>query len=327
MEKHATPRLVVSRCLGFEACRWNGVTVPDEFVDSLKPYVEYVTVCPEMEIGLGAPRDPIRAVSVSGKKRLMQPATGRDLTDEMASFTDRFLSDLPELDGFILKFRSPSCGIKKVKLYSSIEATGAVGETSGFFGWEVLRRFQNKAIEDEGRLLNQRIREHFLIRLFAYASFREMKDEKSVKALAGFHERNKLLYMAHSQKELKELGGIVAGAGKNDLSEALTEYERHFYQAFAKAASAKSNINVLMHALGYFKDELNKKEKAVFLDYLAKYMAGRVCLSTASGIVSSWIARFGEEYLGKQTFFAPYPEDLVQTGIPADRKNLKTSLN
>jgi len=88
--------------------------IPSDFVKALKPKVNFIPVCAEMEIGLGVPRDPIRIVSIKGEQRLVQPTTGQDVTDKMRDFSTHFLSSLPEIDGFILKYRSPSCGFKDI---------------------------------------------------------------------------------------------------------------------------------------------------------------------------------------------------------------------
>ena len=101
------PRLVVSKCLGFDHCRYDGSIIPDPVVDSLRPWVEFLPVCPEVELGLGAPRPPVRLVRVGGEVRLLQPATGCDPTDAMRAFAASFLDALPPVDGFLLKNRSP----------------------------------------------------------------------------------------------------------------------------------------------------------------------------------------------------------------------------
>ena len=87
----ARPRVGVSKCLGFAACRYNGQMISDEFVRRLTDHVDFVTVCPEMEVGLGCPRDPIRVVMISKQPRLVQPTTGKDISDTMRVFARGFL--------------------------------------------------------------------------------------------------------------------------------------------------------------------------------------------------------------------------------------------
>jgi uncharacterized protein YbbK (DUF523 family) len=179
-------------------------------VAKLKEYVDFLSVCAEMEIGLGVPRKPVRIVFDKGEHRLVQPATGRDVTEDMQTFCTDFLDSARDVDGFILKFRSPSCGIKDVKVYPAAGKSGAVEKTSGYFGGAVLNRYLFLPIEDEGRLRNARIKEHFLTKLFTLAAFRRVKSAGSMKDLIKFHTENKYLLMAYSQAELRKLGAIAA---------------------------------------------------------------------------------------------------------------------
>ncbi len=305
------PRVFVSKCLGFAHCRWNGLTIQDDFVDRLKPHVEFITTCPEVEIDLGVPRDPIRVVMKSKKLYLMQPATKADVTDRMQKFCDAYLSSIGAIDGFILKSRSPSCGIKEVKIYPGIEKSAALKKGSGFFGSTVLERFSNLPVEDEGRLRNFTIREHFLKRIFTLASFRAIKESLRMKDLVNFQANNKFLLMAYNQKEFRIMGRIVANHDKRPPAQVYSDYENHLYGALAKTPRYTSYINVLMHAMGHFKDKLNKGEKAFFLDLMEKYRSGRTPLRSDLDVLMSWGIRFGENYLIDQTFFAPYPEDLM----------------
>jgi uncharacterized protein YbgA (DUF1722 family)/uncharacterized protein YbbK (DUF523 family) len=312
MRESIKPAVIVSKCLGFARCRFNGLNVSSHTVDKLKPHVEFRPVCPEVEIGLGIPRDPARIVKVKDELRLVQPATGNDVTDNMNEFAGSFLDTVDEADGFILKSRSPSCGIKDVKIYSSMEKIGSGLRGSGFFGGAVIEKFPNLPVEDEGRLTNFRIREHFLTKLFTMASFRKLKASNSMKELVRFHTENKLLLMAYNQERMRVLGRIVANPDKRPFGELIKDYEEHLVGAFSKSARYTSNINVLMHGLGYFSKELSSNEKAFFLDSLERYRSGSIPLSVPLNIIGSLIVRFQEDYLMKQTFFEPYPEDLME---------------
>ena len=312
MSSAAKPVVVVSKCLGFASCRWNGEIIPDEFVDMLKPFVDFLPVCPEMAIGLGVPRDPIRIVSVKGDLRLMQPATGRDLTEAMKVFSRSFLSSLSDPDGFILKFRSPSCGFSNVKMYHDMGDEGASGKTSGFFGKAVMENFPSLPVEDEGRLKNYRIREHFLAWLFTRSNFRKIKLKGSMKHLVQFHSENKFLIMAYSQKALRILGRIVANHEKKPVDEVLTLYEHSLDQAFSHPPRFTNMINVLMHLLGFFSERLTPGEKSFFLESLERYRHEKIPLSVPVNMIRSWVIRFDEKYLLNQSFFDPYPEPLVE---------------
>ncbi len=311
MTDQIRPEVVISRCLGFERCRWNGEIIQDEIVDALKPFVSFRTVCPEVEIGLGVPRDPIHMEQHGGEVRLVQPATGRDLSEVMRRFSRDFLSRLEAVDGFLLKARSPSCGIMDVKIHAPGGKSGAVDKGPGFFGAAVLATFPNLPAESEGRLKNWRIREHFLTRLFTLARFRAAVSGKKVRELVDFHASHKLLLMSYSQSALKRMGALVANREGLPPRELARAYREELERALARMPRFSSNINVLMHSLGYFSKELRAREKAYFLDALERYRQGHIPLSAVNSIISSWIARFDQPYLEQQHFFRPYPEELA----------------
>lgn len=312
MRDFKKPSIVVSKCLGFAHCRYNGHMVSDDFVKELHSFVNFYPICPEVEIGLGVPRNPIRIVSNKSKIKLMQSVTNKDITDMMNNFTKTFLNSLDDIDGFILKNRSPSCGIKDVRVYPSIGKVASIKKSTGFFGDAVLRKFPSLPVEDEGRLRNHRIKEHFLTKLFAFTKFRELKKSGTMADLIKFHTKNKFLLMAYNQRLLKILGNIVANKKKKKIEELMEYYEKNFQYCFSKSPRYTSNINILMHALGYFKKELSSKEKNFLLKSLQQYKMGRIPLCMPISIIKSWIIRFGQEYLMSQTFFEPYPEALIR---------------
>jgi uncharacterized protein YbgA (DUF1722 family) len=182
----------------------------------------------------------------------------------------------------------------------------------GFFGGVVVDSFTDLAIEDEGRLRNLNIREHFLTKLYTLASFRKVKNEGSASELVQFHTANKLLLAAHSQKEAKILGKIVANRENLRFEKQAQIYRRHLAEALKRPPKYTSKVNVLMHSLGYFSDQVTHDEKALFLQNIDRYKERRIPFSALLTILQSWIARFGEEYLRNQTFFEPFPEDLIE---------------
>ena len=306
--------MVTSKCFEFDACRYNGLMIPNNFVQRLEPFVEFMPVCPEVEIGLGIPRDPVRVINRKGNRKLVQPSTGRDLTSLMRSFSESYLNSLAEVDGFILKSRSPSCGLKDAKEFRDAENGIATGTGSGLFAERVLERFPGLAVEDEGRLRNFRIREHFLTKLYTLARFREVKKKGTSSELVRFQADNKLLLMSYNQKEMRELGRIAANMDRKPSNEVIAEYGERLHHAFAKVSRRPSNINVLMHALGYFSDKLTGREKAYFLDLLESYRSEKMPLSAVLTVLESWIIKYEQEYLARQTFFEPYPRELIDIG-------------
>jgi|RifOxyA3_1023885.scaffolds.fasta_scaffold01810_7 uncharacterized protein YbgA (DUF1722 family)/uncharacterized protein YbbK (DUF523 family) len=312
MKRPNKPIVVVSKCLTFAACRYNGLMVGSETVEALKKHLDFIPVCPEVEIGLGIPRQPIRVIDGKGETRLVQPSSGLDVTKKMLDFSREYLTNLKEVDGFLLKSRSPSCGIKDVKFYAGPGHPAPLGKAQGFFGKAVLDRFPEAAVEDEARLENFSIREHFFTKLFALADLRRTAASGEMKELVGFHSRNKYLLMAYSQAKLKVLGRIVANHDHESFSELVENYRAEFSAALSHAPKHTSHINALMHTLGYFSDKISSGEKQYFLESLQSYRNGKLPLSVPQSLIRSWIVRFNEEYLKEQTFFRPFPEDLVE---------------
>ena len=315
------PRLVASKCLGFAACRYDGGMISSDAVERLREHADFLPVCPELEIGLGVPRRFVRVVGAGKKGRLVQPATGIDVTEKMNEFTASHLAALHDIDGFLLKSRSPSCGIKDVKRYTAVEK-GATAETSsGLFGAAVLEAFPGTAIEDEDRLRNLRIRDHFLTRVFTTARFRRARDAGDIRALIGFHSDNKYLLMAHGPVAMQKLGRLVANHEKRPLEAVLDGYAGVLATAMAKGPTFKAYINFLQHGFGYVSKQLSKAERELFLDTLELYREDRVPLESPLSLLRAWVARFDVGYLKRQTIFRPYPPALSPGLDPAREKD------
>jgi uncharacterized protein YbgA (DUF1722 family)/uncharacterized protein YbbK (DUF523 family) len=302
---------VFSRCLGFDACRYNGQTIHDRVVESIVPHVDPLTVCPEVAIGLGVPRKPIRVVEEGDRLRLWQPETQRDITAEMDAFTEEYLAGCADIDGFVLKYRSPSCGPSQVRVYHSRAPRAGHRKGAGAFGGRVAKRFDGLAVEDEGRLQSFDIRQHFLTKLFTLARFRQAAHAGQMRDLVTFHAQHKFLLMAYNQTAMRRLGRIVANAERRAVDEVLVLYQNGLQAALARAPRRTSAVNVLMHGFGYVSDRLSASERSFFLDTLERYRVRQIPLSVPTSLVRSWIIRFNVEYLRDQVYFEPYPETLV----------------
>ncbi len=316
------PIVVVSKCLGFAHCRYNGQIISDRVVENLKEFVIFRPVCPEVEIGLHIPRDPIRIVEYEEKKYLFQPATDKDVTIEMNRFVETYLESIAQVDGFILKNRSPSCGPWDVKIYNSFKKDAGIKRGGGFFGGRVVEKFPTKAIEDEGRLKNFTIREHFLTNLFTNARFKEVKKKGSMNALVQFHTNNKYLLMAYNQTQLRTLGRIVAHHEGMNIKDVLELYEKHLSNALTKIPRYTSIINVLMHLFGGLSKALKREEKQFFLNKIEEYRDERIPLNTLIHLIEAWAIRQESSYLLRQTFIRPYPLDLVAITDSGKGRNL-----
>ena len=302
------PRVVVSACLGFAAVRYSGELIPDKVVAALKEHVDFVPVCPEVEIGLGVPRPVVRLVRGEEGPRMVQPKTGEDLTERMRAFSQRFLQGLGEVEGFLLKNRSPSCALEDAKRYAHAEGGGVVGKGPGLFAQAVEEAFPLLPKEDEGRLTNPRIRAHFFTRIFALARLRRVED---LPGLMAFHARYKLLLLAYNQKEARALGRLLAGAKGRPFPEVHGAYEEGFLRATERPWRLGAMADALLHAFGHFKKALAPREKAHFLDLLADFREERLPLEAPLALLASWARRFAEPYVEAQALLEPYPRALM----------------
>lgn len=299
------PKVLFSRCF-FEPVRYNGEIIRDDFVEKLKEFVDYIYLCPEVEISLGVPRPRLIIVQNNEEKRLIQFKTGIDLTDKMLDYIKKTIINLKDIDGAVLKSKSPSCGVSSTKLYKD---RIIIGKTDGFFAESLKKEFPYLPIEDEGRLKNKDIRNHFLTRIFAYSEIKEIFKNLTSKGLVDFHTRYKYLLMTYSDKHLKKLGNIVAD-GKTNLKEKIIKYKEIFYDAFKKKPSRLKHINTLMHIFGHISKYLNKKEKEHFMKLLEKYRNKKIELNVLIELIKNFAYRFENEYLLMQKYLEPFPEEL-----------------
>lgn len=305
------PRVVISACLNGEKVRYDSNSIDHPFVKKLLKYIEPINVCPEISIGLSVPRDPIIVVKKEDNLVLYQPSTKKDLTAKMLDFSQSFLSSLKDIDGFLLKSKSPSCGVSGTKIFSSFESKSTLYRHRGLFAMEVFKHFPYYPIEDEGRLNDYEIRDFYLIKIFSFCRLRLFENSaKEMKELIKFHQENKLILMTQSQQKLKLLGRIVANKEKVSFKEVIKNYVSEFIKAFSRKPSKKSKVNTLMHAFGYVSRSLNKKEKEHFLNLLEKYKNDMVPYLVPFEMLKSFIYRTENEYLTSQHFFNPYPEEL-----------------
>ena len=310
----AKPVVVVSKCLEFEACRYNGERISSSFIERLDPHVRFRPVCPEVEIDLGTPRDPIRIYLQDEKKALYQPDTRKHLTQDMTAFSGRFLADIEEVDGFILKSKSPSCAITDAKIFPAPASTGHIAQGSGLFAGAALEQFGARAFVDETGLNEPDVRAGFLTKIFTLAGFREVKKKGRAARLVRYHAENKLLFIAYHQETMREMGRIAANHEKREFGEVVSAYESALLRLLAHPPARASYVNALTHAMGHFSEKTSREEKSRFLDMVTRYREGKIPLREPLETLREWSARAGSEYLEAETLFEPYPRVLGGKG-------------
>jgi len=314
MNLNYKPRIVVSRCLGFEACRYNAQLAKNDFTALIEPFVEFVMVCPEADIGLGTPRKPVRLVQdTSGSPRLVQPATGDDVTDKMNAYIETTMTVMQDIDGFLLKSRSPSCGPSRVKIYVD-DGKGSASEPGvGIYAEAASRHFPDAALEDEGRMFDFHLREAFLMRVFALARLRELEASPSVSAISKFHASHKLMLMCYHQDLMRQCGRIASNSDGLSLQALMNAYAAQFRLTLAEQPKQSNIINALYHGYGWISEGLSPAEKTLFLEAVEEYRDDRVTLATLQLLLKSYVVRLSHDYLGSQVFLAPYPQALCKT--------------
>lgn len=296
------PVLLVSKCLGHQNCRWNGTIVECPTLHRLEPFVELMTVCPEVEIGLGTPRDPINVHKMNGELKLLQPSTGCDLTEEMETFSNSFLSNLPFIDGFILKSRSPSCGYKNTKIYYDDDFYRG----SGFFAIAAEEFFPNRPIINEGCLEKRHCLENFLTQVYTWARFRKQKE--SISQISCFHKNNKLLLITHDKDKTKKLEEILERSGTLDIG----EYEETLGEIIGKKPKRAGNYLALLYGLKILQDGLTEGQIEDFKLLLEGYKGYEVPLIVCLRQLEKLAATYENHHLLNQTFLRPYPLELTQ---------------
>jgi uncharacterized protein YbgA (DUF1722 family)/uncharacterized protein YbbK (DUF523 family) len=310
---HIRPRVLVSRCLTFDHCRWNGDIISSAFIEKLKTFVDFITVCPESDIGLGVPRKPVRLAYQGDEIVMIQHESANNCTADMNAYSTKLFSSMLPVDAFLYKERSPSCGMSNVKIYARLEEGSAVRIMGrGLFAAAFKGVFPQMPVCSEGHLHNFMLREHFYTQMYTLARFRSLCDVPAISKLVDFHGRHKLILMSYHQTIMRQLGKLAANNEQRTPKAIFDDYYALLCKALEKPPRLTSPINVLMHAMGYFSEKITVDEKKFFLDLLEKYRQKKIPLSVCSTVIKSWIVRFDEKYLAGQFFFSPYPEALTE---------------
>jgi uncharacterized protein YbgA (DUF1722 family)/uncharacterized protein YbbK (DUF523 family) len=306
-------RIGVSSCLLGQKVRFDGGHKRDAFlVETFGRHVEWVAVCPEVGIGMGTPREAIRLVREGEGVRLLGTKSGTDHSDPMRRWSRQKVEELARanLDGYILKKDSPSCGMERVKVYDPNGAPARTGR--GLFAEALLERLPLLPVEEEGRLSDPRLRENFIERVFAHRRLRDLFSARwTVGALMRFHTAHKLTLLAHSPAAYSALGRLVAGASSKPRAEVRTEYEAAFMGALGTMATPRRHVNVLQHMAGYFRDVLDEASRQELAGAIADYQAGIVPLIVPVTLFRHHVRRCGIEYLAGQIYLEPHPKELM----------------
>jgi uncharacterized protein YbgA (DUF1722 family)/uncharacterized protein YbbK (DUF523 family) len=305
-------RLGISTCLLGEQVRYDGGHKWDRFLtDTLGKYVDFVPVCPEVECGLGIPREAMRLVGDPADPRLVTVRSGVDHTERMLTWARARVVELEgeDLCGFIFKSDSPSSGMERVKVYGPSGMPAKTGV--GLFARTFMEHFPLLPVEEEGRLHDPKLRENFIEAIFTLKRWREMPaSSRDRGALVDFHTRHKLLLRAHSLEHLRQLGKLVAQAADHPVDELRQAYQTLLLEALGKKSTIKKNTDVLYHLMGYFKGDLSPDEKQELREIIDLYHRGLVPLVVPVTLINHYVRKYDEPYLQGQWYLNPHPIEL-----------------
>jgi len=306
-------RLGISSCLLGENVRYDGGHKLDHYLkDTLGKFVEWVGVCPEVECGLGIPREAMHLVGTTETSRLVTRTSNIDYTEKMLKWARQRIDELEkeDLSGFVFKSDSPSSGLKGVRIYDKNGIPAKKG--IGVFAKAFTDRFKFMPVEDDGRLHDDNIRENFIESVFVFKRWKDyVKEDSSLKGLVEFHTRHKLLIMAHSPRVLSELGKLVSMGKAVEKKELHERYLAKLMAALLTMATVKKNTNVLQHIMGYFKGSLSSAEKAELLETIKNYHERFIPLVVPVTLLRHYTLKYNEPYLKKQCYLYPHPVELM----------------
>jgi uncharacterized protein YbgA (DUF1722 family)/uncharacterized protein YbbK (DUF523 family) len=308
-------RVGLSSCLLGKEVRWDGGHKRHRFLtDVLAPFVEWVPVCPEVEVGLGIPREPIRLVDDPDGVRLRAERSGSDHTRAMAAFSRRRVAQLRELElcGYVLKKDSPSCGLERVRVWRADGKGAPRRDGRGAFASVLVDAWPELPVEEEGRLNDPVLRENWIERIFAYRRLRSFLGGRfRIGDLVRFHTAHKLQLLAHSPEAYRRLGRLVADAKTLPRAELRQRYAADFMAALARRATRGRHVNVLQHAVGHFRKRLGADARAELRGIVEDYRSGHVPLVVPITLIRHHVRALNVATLSGQVYLEAHPKELM----------------
>lgn len=312
-----TTKIGISACLLGQKVRFNGGHKRARYIqDVLGKHFTFMPMCPEMGIGMGVPRPPIRLITTTGKpdegiEAVLADDHSVSFTDKLKDYAAQQAEKLTDASGFIFMQKSPSCGYTRVKLYH--QNGNPLEVAQGIFAAKLDRLLPLMPKEEAGRLNDPVLRENFITRVLAYKDWQEKVDAAlTKKALLAFHVRYKYLIMAHHVPSYKTLGQLVSNFSARPLADIAHDYISTFMEALKHVATRKKNTNVLQHLQGYLKKHLQPGEKQELSQLIHHYRQGIIPLVAPVTLLSHHIQKHTDEhdYLRQTLYINPHPYEL-----------------
>ena len=278
---------------------------------NLARYFDFVSECPEVRIGMGTLRKPIRMIGdVNSPLIISTQDNAIDHTEKMVEFSHQKVKEYSELCGYIFMQNSPSCGLFRVKVYQ--EDGCPAGESGrGIYANVITQEIPELPVEESGRLTTPSLRENFITRVFAYHRWQQLKQLGfNYHSIIEFHSSYKYSLMAHSPASYIELGRMLADSGKHEVDELAQRYFPILMSALGKVATRKTHTNVLMHIQGYLKRVLSSIEKHELSNLINQYRLAQIPLIVPITLLKHHFSNHPHSYIAKQVYLEPYPDDL-----------------
>ena len=304
-------RIGVSACLLGNQVRFDGGHKRSRFVtDSLTEHFQLVAFCPEVAIGMGIPRQPIRLLrDGDGVQAIGVRDSGLNVTQPLRDYGKQVAGSLDQLCGFIFKKDSPSCGMTRVKVYNDKGMAERSG--TGLFAREIMQADPLLPVEEEGRLNDATLCDNFITRVYVYARWKALLENGLSKAgLLDFHANHKLLALAHSNVVYRELGRLLSDLDGVNLATVADSYIDQLMQSLQQPATRKRHTNVLQHLLGYLKRDLGPAHRADLAGSIDAYRRGDYPLVVPIRLLQHYFSIYQYPYITRQVYLNPYPQSL-----------------
>ncbi|MGE8353640.1 MAG: YbgA family protein [Pseudomonas protegens] len=308
----AKPKIAISACLMGVEVRYNGGHKESRLCSRvLSDYFDFVPLCPEVAIGMGTPREPIRLVGDPEQPRAVGTVDASlDVTLPLAEYGERMAARVDDICGYIFMQNSPSCGLERVKVY---QANGIPHRNGGrgVYAQAFCAQHPNLPVEEAGRLNDPVLRENFLTRVYVYRDWQALlKQGLTRRALTDFHSRCKYLLMAHHPVQYKTLGNLLGSMGKGDPTLIGPRYFSELMAALSKCATRGTHSNVLQHLSGYLKQSISAEDKQEVQHVIGQYRHGIVPLVVPLTLLKHHFRQHPDPYIAQQLYLQPHPENL-----------------
>ncbi len=306
------PKIAISACLLGAEVRFNGGHKESRLCSqALSEHFDFVPLCPEVAIGLGIPRQPIRLIGNPTQPQAVGSVDSTlNVTTPLHNYAVEMAAAHTDICGYIFMQKSPSCGLERVKVYQD---GGRPAELSGrgIYARAFCDAHPDLPVEEDGRLNDPVLRENFMTRVYAYSAWQDLlKQGITRRSLTEFHARYKYQLMAHHPVQYKTLGHLLGSLGKQDPRSIAPQYFSELMKALKKCATRRTHTNVLQHISGYLKQSISPEDKQEVQQLIGQYLHGIVPLVVPLTLLKHHFRLHPDPYISRQVYLQPHPENL-----------------